>query len=1050
MPRGARPLFSLLFFLSGMAGLVYEVCWTRLLRLPMGNTVYSLTAVLTAFMAGLALGAWIAGRWIDRRGHPLRVYGLLEGAIGIFCLALPWIVQAEQPMFRWVYQNYSTSFFVFHVFKLIACGLVVLVPATLMGATLPVLCRYFMNDPARIGLSLGWLYAVNALGAVAGSLLAGFLLIPRLGLRGAMLVGVGTSLTVGAIAWAAHRKFAYGLPKHVAPARGAKQVEMATGSTAGPNYLRRLVLVGYGLSGLAAMVFQIAWARLLALVIGSSVYAFALLVSAFILGLAVGSSFASRVADRLRNPTLAFALAEIGIGATALAMIPVFQRFPEWMLLLVPDLSNHFGRFQVVQFGLILATLLLPTACMGMCLPFVGRAVVRGLDHAAEAVGVAYSSNALGTIVGAFLGGFVLLPGLGMHGAILVGAALNLAVGVVLLAFVLPRRWKAAVAGGAAVAATLALVFLPRLDPATLTSGSYLYADRLIHNIKSGKNLRDLMRDEYAILYYKEGLASTITVKEASSGARLLAINGKVDASDDKDMSTQVLSGHIVALLHPEPRDVAIIGLASGVTLHAVALHPSVRSIECIEIASEMADACRFFDHVNGRVLDDPRVKLVIQDGRNHLTLTEHQYDVIVSEPSNPWSAGIASLYTREFLQACRARLRPHGLACIWIHLYSLDLPTFRSLMRTFQEVFPSCCFWETVYGADYLLVGSRDGLAADWTEIAQRMAQPGIAADLAQVDVRTPTDLLMHHLADADGVRAFSALGEVYSDDRNRLEFNAPRLLYHRTGITELTALHELRQPGYPSWLRLPPGGVPPADAAEFEAAQTALAEFWQGVVAKSHGRNDEATRAFVTALERDPRLRGLPDYLLDSSHAVAVHAIATGDTAVATGLYRRIETLNPNLPDFENALGVVLSDQGRLPEAEVAYRKAIQLKPRSLLMRMNLGLALARQRKGPEAEAQFRAVLQQRPGHAQAHVYLGDLLIDRGDLAGAESESRAAIAANPRLGDGFLLLGEALLQQGSFQPAADALSTALARGAPEARTRALIAECNRKRGAS
>jgi len=1014
MPGSGRALFSLLFFLSGLAGLVYEVCWTRLLRLPMGNTVYSLTVVLTAFMGGLALGSYLAGRWIDRKGNPLRVYAILEAAIGVFCLAMPWIVSAEQPLFRWAYRSLADSFLAFHLMKLVACGFVVLVPATLMGATLPVLCRHFIADPRGLGRSLGWLYAVNAFGAVAGSLLAGFALIPNLGLHGAIRIGAVISLSVAAIAFVASRTRgaiagrAVAAPDAAEPvggdALGVAEVERVPG-------LRRLLYVSYGVSGLAAMVFQIAWARVLALVIGSSVYAFALLVSAFILGLALGSSAAARFADRLRRPALGFALAELGIGFAALAMVPVFAHFPAWMVRIVPEVSQHFGKFQLVQFSLLFAALILPTACMGACLPLVGRAVARGVAHAGETVGTAYSANAVGTIFGALLGGFWILPALGIQRTILTGAALNLLVGIVLLIRLAPRARL--LAAGVAVAGVALMAIVPKFDPVTLSSGSYLYAEGFRRQM-AGASLKQLLDQEYKILMHREGLSSTITVKENSGGDRTLAINGKVDASDDKDMVTQLLSGHLAALLHPEPRDAAVIGLATGVTMNSVAQYPSIRSIDCIEIDPEMAQACRMFDHVNGRILDDPRVRLVIQDGRNHLTLTGKQYDVIFSEPSNPWVAGIASLYTQEFLQACRDRLRPGGLMCLWVHVYGFDVHAIQSMMHTFADVFPECSLWETYFLADYVLIGAKDHLDVDWNRLAARLAEPRVKADLARVRIDSPADLLVRHVADAAGVRRITAAGEIYHDDNNRLEFAAPRLMYHKLDIEELSMLETVRAPGPPSWLRLPPGGMPAPDLAQLLAAQEGQKLFWEGMQAKVGGNAGQATRLFLGALERAPRLGNVAEQLVETTRDFADRRLAVGDTLAVDKLYRHILGLGLGNADFYNDYGVLQAQRGQIVAAEQTYRTALQIKPGNLQMRTNLSLALFLQNRRDEALAEVDRVLASRPRNVPARLQRAEFLAAAGDADGAMRECRIALESLPQSVDAWFLLAKMQERQG------------------------------------
>ena len=1041
MARGTTRLFSVLFLLSGAAGLIYEVAWTRLLRLPMGNTVYSMTAVLTAFMAGLALGAYLAGRWIDHKGHPLRVYALLEAAIGFFCLALPWIVAAEQPLFQWAYQNLRTSIVVFNLIKFFATGLVILIPATLMGATLPVLCRFFVDRPERFGLSLGWLYAINAFGAAIGSLLSGFVLIPALGVQGAIYFGVGVSWTVALIAWLAQSRTPFEPARQVVDQTRSQHPRAVVRST-----LRMVLLAGYGLSGLAAMAFQIAWARIIAMVLGSSVYAFALLVSAFILGLALGSQLVSRFVDRLRNPSLGFAIAQIGIGVTALAVIPVLQHFPDWMLQIVPGVSQRFALFQLVQFGLIFVVVLLPTAFMGACLPLVGRALVHGMEDVGKAVGSAYSSNALGTILGAFLAGFVLVPVLGLHTTILFGVVLNLLVAVAVLAVALPKRAAILPAAMVIVVAVLGVLLVPRSDPVLLSSGAYLYADKFAKGIRSGHDLRRYMAAQYEILFYQEGLTATVTVRENLEGERSLLVNGKADASDGGDMPTQVLSGHIVTLLHPQPVDIAVIGLASGVTLNAVAQHPTVRSIDCIEIASEMIEASSYFEHVNGAILDDPRVNLIIQDGRNHLKLTDRDYDLIVSEPSNPWMAGIASLYTRDFYRECSSRLRPNGVMGAFLHLYSLDLKTFRNIVRTFSEAFPYVTLWETIFASDYLLVGSNTPLDVRWEQLQERMQQPDVAEDLRRVGVFEPSDLLIHYLAGPDELRAFSADGTAYDDNRNRLEFEAPRLIYRSTTLSELSALQNLRQAGLPNWLR-EPIDTDDRQFARVAEVQLAYQEFVNGVVSNMRGNHVAATEKLTSALAQAPRLRAIRKFLLDSSKQVAEQSLANGDPASAIALFSEILNYTEDA-EFYAQRAFVLAQSGRLAEAEADYRRATELAPKNIHYRFNLALSLARQQRYEESEVVFRDVVRRRPRHGIAYIQLGHIALQTGDLTAAEQHYRSAITIDPESAVAWSALGDVLWRRREYRQAADVLEKAIDRDATQQRARELLVDSYRQLG--
>lgn len=1049
MHRPGVRLFAVLFFLSGMAGLVYEVCWTRLLRLPMGNTVHSLTVVLAAFMAGLALGAWIAGRWVERRGHPLRAYALLEAGIAVACLALPWLVQAETPLFRWAYRAFATNPAMLVAIKCVATGFVILVPATLMGATLPILCRWFVDDVARVGATVGRLYAVNALGAAAGALLAGFVLIPRLGLRGAMYAGVAISAVVAFVAWRASRQFAWRPGDSAARPRSDRRSQ----SLAQPPSatLAWVVLGGYAVSGLGAMVLQIAWARVLSLVLGSSTYAFSLLVTAFILGLAIGGAVAGRFVDRLRRPALGFAIVQCGIGLSALALTPVFERVPEWMLSAVPQMSQNFGRFQWAQFGFVVAALVLPTACMGACLPLVGRTLVTDSNRAAITVGRAIAWNAAGTIVGAVLGGFVLLPRLGTHGTIVFAAALAFAVGVVVLVLALPGRRGVPIAVGTAAVAVAALVFAPRFDPVVLASGAYLYADAMRQDLGPGRSLRQYLQEQYAVLFDREGLVSHLTVRDGPDGVRSMLMNGKVDASDGSDMATQVLLGHVPALLHPGPREVAVIGLASGVTLGALAQVPGVERLECIEIAPETAAAARFFDHVNHRVLDDPRVHLVFEDGRNHLSLTDRTYDLIVSEPSNPWIAGIASLFTEEFFRACRDRLRPGGVVCVWLQLYGSSLDVVRNVTRTFQQVFPEVTLWETVFGADYLLVGSPDALAVNWDDLIRRLGEPAVAADLAQIRLAGPADFLVHHIASGATLRQWVGDGTIYRDDRNQLEFDAPRLMYRPVSPHDMQRVRELARPHIPDWLKLPSAGLPPTDVAALEAAFRARDTFWRGFVASLQGKKAEGLQAYRSALADNAHIATtVPAYVEGTAAAVHADLLARGDTLAMIQSARELIALAPAaLLETRLELARVLGRQPQtVGDAEAQLRVVLGQRPRDPTARLELASLLDRSGRRADAETAVREVLNTRPHHSPALLSLGNYLVERGDLAGGEAQYRAALAIDPGSPIAWFWLASVLHERGQHQDAIDAAQQAL-RIEPHVRsTRELMALCYRELG--
>jgi spermidine synthase len=510
-------------------------------------------------------------------------------------------------------------------------------------------------------------------------------------------------------------------------------------------------------------------------------------------------------------------------------------------------------------------------------------------------------------------------------------------------------------------------------------------------------------------------------------------MNGKSDASDGGDMPTQQLVAHVPCLLHPEPRDVAVVGLASGVSVHSVGLHPTVRAIDCIEIAPEVVPATRLFEHVNGRVLEDPRLRLIFQDARSHMALSGRMYDVIVSEPTNPWIAGVANLFTSEFVQACHDRLRPGGVLCQWVQLYGLDEHALRSVSRTLQDVFPDATLWEAVFAADLLLVGRKAGGeprpgngAIDRADrLEERMNVPAVAADLRGIGMRSAADLVVRNLADAARLRDFASRGEIYRDDHNRLEFAAPRLMHQRTKMETIDHIQALRQPGWPSWL------APPANAeseARLGVAQEAQRIFFAGITANARNDPSLATDRFLTALERNPGTHDVWPRLLEVTREIVPKALARGDTSAVQHLYGRILALEPTLAEFYTDAASFFAGRNDLRGAEGAYRNALDRNTRNVSARINLGSTLARLKDYAGAETELRRALEQRPEDLRALLLLGNVLILR-DPRAAEQEYRKAIAAHPDAAQPWFLLGESLRKQGDDAAAAAAYDAALER---------------------
>lgn len=794
MPR--RAAVFLLFFLSGALGLIYEVLWLRMLILVFGSTQFAVSTILTAFMGGLALGSYLFGRWIDRRGDPVRLYGLVEIGIGIYAIAVPFLFDRLVPVYKWIWESFEPGYFAFSLLRFLFVLVVLIVPTTLMGGTLPILSKFVARREETIGLSVGSLYATNTFGAVAGTSLAGFILIPGWGVSRAILIAATLNMLVGATALLLYRGGAGRVPAvgTAGPVRGSAIPAEA-----------RLILWVLGGSGFAAMMYEIVWTRVLALIIGSSVYAFTIMLTTFLIGLAAGAAVVARLADRLRGRFAIEGMIALltGTAVAAFGTLLLFPELPYQFARIYHDIRGSTSWIFALQFGMAFCVMLPPTLLLGGIFPLAIRCCAPHLEGLGRSVGVVYSSNTVGTILGSFISGFFLIPVLGIQNSLLAAIVVDLALAAVLVAgatgalreitgWSIGRR-LAATGLLAALAAGLC-VGAPAWNTLVMNSGVYQYADDMEEADLTREGFDRFMIEDVDLKFYKEGMTTSVmVVQEKSTGVYLLAVNGKIDASSEGDLPTQILSGHIPLLLAANPRDVLVIGFASGITVGAAAQHP-VDSITAVEIEPAILEASRFFDPFNHRPLEDPRVRAVRNDGRNFLLVNEQPYDVIISEPSNPWMTVAANLFTREFFELGRARLKPGGVFGQWLQLYGMSPADLQSLANTFRSVFPNVLVFNTIEDADIFLVGSEEPLTIDMEALERRMSELSVRVDLMRLRVESPQDLISYLVFGTDEIDRFTQGAGLNTDDNALIEFRAPKSLHFETRGANMAEVRRVR----------------------------------------------------------------------------------------------------------------------------------------------------------------------------------------------------------------------------------------------------------------
>ncbi|HRI12412.1 MAG TPA: fused MFS/spermidine synthase [Verrucomicrobiota bacterium] len=815
----ARGVFTLIlgsFFVSGIAGLVYQVVWTRYLALFLGHTSYAVIAVLAAFMGGLALGnAWLGAK-ADRVTRPLLFYAGLELGISAFAAIFPAYYDLVHQAFLAVVRGLQPTGILRLSLQFIFAGLTILVPTVLMGATLPALTRFVTRSLAELRGKVAALYAINSSGAVLGVVLAEWWWIPSLGLHLTLFIGAALSFAVGLVALILSRRVE-ALGDGVAPATVTSEpAEQFT-----PRQLR-LAVVAIGVSGFVAMLYEVAWTRLLALALGSSTHAYSLMLATFISGIAVGGWLVYRW-KRQAHTLAAFAVAELVLAFTLFVSLWFYDLLPWWFVKLAALLARSgsaYPLYEWMQAMVCFGVMFVPAVCLGTTLPLVSRVATVELTQTGRSVGRVFAVNTVGTVLGAVVTGLVFLPQLGLAPTFVVGIALNALIGLAIFSSLGRRDWRPWAAAGVVVGVAIwgAATLEPRWRKA-FTLGLW----RFQQNLPTLADYRKQV-DRVDLRYYRDGAGSSVGVSASRTldgrESLILRVNGKADASSVGDLSTQVLLTQLPLLMKPTATNVLVVGLGSGVSVGSALRHSTVKRVDVVEISPEVVTAARqFFSPFNDRALDDPRVQLSLEDAKTFLQTTPLKYDVIVSEPSNPWMAGVASVFSLEFYEQMRERLNPGGLAAQWLQVYETDDRTVDLVINTFASVFPHVGIW-LPGGRDLVLIGSVEPFKPEVTAIARRMEDSAVRADLERVGIRDLATLLSLELVPfGEGAFVPEPNAAVHSDLRPTLEYVAERALFVRDEANKVFSISEARNPR-PRWLLAQPPLGQPAGTNELKAA--------------------------------------------------------------------------------------------------------------------------------------------------------------------------------------------------------------------------------------
>jgi spermidine synthase len=969
------------FFLSGAAGLIYQVAWGKSLGLIFGHTAYAVATVLAVFMGGLAAGsAWIGG-WSEGRSRPLALYGWLEiGTAATGALSLAGLMGVRSVYFA-AYPYVAAHDFILLLLRFVGAALILFLPTFLMGGTLPILLRAVTRNSSELGKRLARLYWVNTAGAVAGTIAAGFLLLPTVGLRRTLEIAVGLNIFAAVLALLLSRREAASEPAPAAE-RGPAPRRTMEPERETPWFF----LLSFAVVGATALAYEVGWTRLLATQLGSSTYAFTLMLATFLTGIVLGSAIFEWWIRRRQPRQSTFALTQMLTAVASIACLVSFPFLPQLLPTILRATHESFRGLLLAQFA-ISALAMLPVAILfGFNFPVVTLLIAGSSGHEASAsrtVGRAYAWNTLGAIVGALAAGFWLLPALGSFRLLAATAAANLVLATLLYAMAAPRRVLASALNVALLVAVAFVGFSPYFyDPAMAAFSTALYwkIDRPL-SVRENAHSLDLV-------YFADGLNSTISVTR-SNDLVSLRTNGKADASNH-DIRTQLMLGHLGALAHPGLRRVLVIGFGGGMTLSALARYPEVERLDCVEIEPAVLGAAPLLTELNRNVLRDPRVHIIFDDARNFLFTSREQYDLIVSEPSNPWMAGIASLYTQEFYHAAQQRLAPGGVFVQWVQAYALFPDDLRMIAATFMSEFPRASLWHGEVN-DFLLMAPAAPAGQMLDRVKALWSQPPLHDDFDQLGWKEPAGLFGFYLLGDAELREFSRGAPVNTDDLTLLEYHAPPALLVQNlqdqNHTEILRVQKDVLPAdLPAELRdsalsaaattsmaLNDGDGAARFAKALEARPaTASSEVIFGRMALAHDNVDAARRAFDQALALD---RNSTDALWGSAE-VNRRIGKPENNKLAWEQYQAILMREPNnLPALESLI-LLDVDLSRWAEAADLERRLIAAKPHPEANDYEqLAEVLLRLRQEDAGRAALQQCLALDPYNFKAHLFLGVL---------------------------------------------------------------------------
>jgi len=771
--RSVIVLVTALFFLSGSASLVYQVLWMRSLGLFFGSDMYGVAIILGTFMGGLALGSLLGGRLAEHVRRPLMWYGIMEIGIGGFALFVPSILNLFEPVLRAIYpESFLETSNLYHVARIMLASGTVLLPTTLMGATLPLIMRHFARSCSVLGETAAFFYGVNTLGALAGTLMAGFVLLPYLGMYTSTLCTVAVNLAIGASCLFAGLRAAP--PSAVGPRAESRDADFDTlpqYDTQARARIARAALVGIAISGVGSFAIEVVWTRILIMSFSATVYSFVSMLACFLFGIFFGSLLVARFVDQIKDPLAFLARLELGVGVIVALLCLLINAIPDFFsgVLAVSMRLIPGGEGRALVAATLTASFFLlvaPTTLLGATFSVALRAYTVNVMRVGSRTGNLYFANTAGAIVGSLGAVLFLLPNAGAKGALAMIALLFAANGIYLL-----RARPGTRSGDLLRPGTILPVAITVIVAGIGLAIPYRFT--LNFNQYTGAGFR--------LLYHREGIQNTIDIIRSDTGITSLVIGGNIEADNGYTQRRHfVLKGHLPLMMLDHPESVLVIGLGMGITLQATVHHEGVQRVDVVELSPEILESQDYLREINGDIARHPRVNIRIDDGRSFMKLGSSKYDMITADPIHPKVSRVGYLYTREYYESLRDRLKPGGVVCQWMPIYQMSPKRLRSAMKTFLEVFPHATFW---YVKNHgLLVAKLDTPVIDYALIERKFSSAPVREDMESINIHTPEEFLALLLMGPTEIREFvDAETDVplNTDDYPYLEYFVPGDLF-------------------------------------------------------------------------------------------------------------------------------------------------------------------------------------------------------------------------------------------------------------------------------